>query len=101
MGAGGHRFGLARTVIPANGEVFVDAMVAGTFAARGLYPVLLTPPDRLHPAVEVFIDSDLVERVLIMGGLAAVSAEVELGPLSVRMSSTATLLDQNHPWASR
>ncbi|WP_419552127.1 cell wall-binding repeat-containing protein [Candidatus Poriferisodalis sp.] len=77
MGAGGHGFGSARTVIVANGDVFVDGMVAGTFAARGTHPVLLTPGDRLHPAVGAFIRSDLVERVVIMGGHAAVSAEVE------------------------
>ena len=82
MGAGGHGFGSARTVILANGDVFVDGMVAGTFAARGTHPVLLTPGDRLHPAVAAFIRSDLVERVVIMGGHAAVSAEVEaaVGP---------------------
>ena len=77
MGADGHGFGSARTVILANGDVFVDGMVAGTFAARGTHPVLLTPGDRLHPAVAAFIRSDLVERVVIMGGHAAVSAEVE------------------------
>lgn len=77
MGAGGHGFGSARTVILANGDVFVDAMVAGTFAARGTHPVLLTPSDRLHPAVAEFITSGLVERVVIMGGSAAISDEVE------------------------
>lgn len=77
MGAGGHGFGSARTVILANGDVFVDAMVAGAFAARGTHPVLLTSGDRLHPAVDEFIASDLVERVVIMGGRVAISGEIE------------------------
>ena len=75
--ADGHALGLARTVVLASGEVFVDAMVAGTFAARGGHPVLLTPPDTLDPAVAAFIAADLVERVVIMGGPAAVSAGVQ------------------------
>ena len=78
MAASGHGFGSARTVILANGAVFADAMVAGAFAARGTHAVLLTPRDRLHPAVAAFIASDLVERVVILGGHAAISASLEL-----------------------
>lgn len=115
MAAGGHGFGLARTAILASGEVFVDAMVAGAIAARGTHPVLLTPPGDLHPAVEQFIGSDLVERVIIMGGPAAVSAHVEqrverLGKHVVRIAgatrfetatAAADYLQDRYSWTAR
>ena len=43
----GHR----TTAIVASSEVFVDAMVAGGFAARGAHPVLLTSRDELDDGV--------------------------------------------------
>ena len=39
---------LGRTAVIASGEVFADALVAGPFAARGIHPVLLSPPSELH-----------------------------------------------------
>lgn len=115
MAADGHGFGLARTAILASGEVFVDAMVAGAIAARGTHPVLLTPPGDLHPAVDQFIGSDLVERVIIMGGPAAVSAHVEqridrLGKHVVRIAgatrfetatAAADYLQDRYSWTAR
>lgn len=68
---------IGRTVILASGEVFVDAMVAGTFAARGAHPILLTPRDRLDSEVAGFISSASVDHVVIMGGPNAVSDAVE------------------------
>ncbi|WP_420621520.1 cell wall-binding repeat-containing protein [Candidatus Poriferisodalis sp.] len=68
---------LGGTAILANGEVFADAMVAGTFSARGVHPVLLTPRDSLHPGAASYFSRGSVEHVVVMGGAAAVSAEVE------------------------
>ena len=62
--ADGHALGLARTVILASGEVFVDAMVSGTFAARGGHPVLLTPTGRSEaPSAATAIRLTRSERV--------------------------------------
>ena len=46
---------LGRTAVIASGEVFADALVAGPFAARGIHPVLLTPPSELHADVVAYL----------------------------------------------
>lgn len=68
---------LGSTAIVASGEVFADALVAGPFAARGNHPVLMTPPDELYPEVARYLQSVSIEHVVLMGGTAALSDEVE------------------------
>ena len=63
-----------KIAIVANGEVFADALVAGPLSARKLIPVLLTSRDELHPAVAAFLGDAGIERVVLMGGSAALSA---------------------------
>ena len=75
MGEAGIIPGFGRTAIVANGEVFADALVAGPFAARGGHPVLLTRPDRLDALAD--LRTAKVEHVIVMGGTAAISEEVE------------------------
>lgn len=67
----------ARTAIVASGEVFADALVAGPLSAHGGYPVLLTPSTVLHQSVADYLVSKRIERVVLMGGTAALSQEVE------------------------
>lgn len=67
----------SRTAIVASGEVFADALVAGPLSARRGIPVLLSGSDELHPAVAEFLDDAGIERVVLLGGTAALSAEVE------------------------
>ena len=63
-----------RTVLLATSDVFADALAAGPMAYQGEYPILLTPGDRLHPAVfDWLLESD-VEHVIIVGGNEAVGA---------------------------
>ena len=85
---------LGRTAIVASGEVFADALVAGAFAARGPHPVLLTPPDRLHPGVASYLVSVGTEHVVVMGGTAALHQDVEdaliaLGVEVTRLAGTS------------
>jgi putative cell wall-binding protein len=65
--------GGAQTVVVASGETFADALAAGPLVSSHAYPLLLTPRDRLHPATR----DALQQNVIIVGGPAAVSAEVE------------------------
>ena len=69
--------GKGRTAIVASGEIFADALVAGPFAARGIHPVLLSAPDELPAAVASYLGAGDIEHVVVMGGIAALSAEVE------------------------
>ena len=54
-----------------------DAVVAGPLAFRLGLPVLLTAADELPEATADFLMEEKVERVVIVGGTSAVSAEVE------------------------
>ncbi len=68
---------LGPTAVIASGEVFADALVAGPFAARGIHPVLLSPPDGLHADVAAYLGEAGIEHVVLMGGTAALSEAVE------------------------
>ncbi len=68
---------LGRTAVIASGEVFADALVAGPFAARGIHPVLLSPPSELHAEVVAYLGDAGIEHVVLMGGTAALSETVE------------------------
>lgn len=76
LGAVGNLGGV-RTAIVASGEVFADALVAGPLSAHGGHPVLLTPSTGLHRSVADYLLSKRIERVVLMGGTAALSQEVE------------------------
>ena len=66
-----------RTAIVASSDAFAEVLVTGPFAARGVHPVLLSPPERLHPDVAAYLADAEIEHVVVMGGIAALSAEVE------------------------
>ena len=85
--------GLGRTVIVASADVFADALVAGPFAARGVHPMLLSPPDELPSEVASFLGTSGIEHVVLMGGTAALSTSVEsaikgLGVSVTRLAGT-------------
>ncbi len=67
----------AKTAIIASGEVFADALVAGPLSAHGGHPVLVTPSTELHEAVAEYLAGKRIERVVLMGGTAALSQDVE------------------------
>ncbi|WP_420625129.1 cell wall-binding repeat-containing protein [Candidatus Poriferisodalis sp.] len=69
--------GLGRTAIVANGWVFADALVAGSFAARGRHPVLLTPPGELNADVAAYLSEAGIEHVVLMGGTGALAESVD------------------------
>ena len=67
----------ARTVIVATGAGYADALSASPLAALGKHPILLTAPDALPAsAAEYLADAD-ADRIVLVGGTAAVSADVE------------------------
>lgn len=77
-----------RTAIVASGEDFAGALVAGPLAARGVHPVLLSPPERLHGDVAGYLADSEIEHVLLMGSTAAMSAVVESAIAATGVSVT-------------
>jgi len=77
LGTPGDMRGLGRTAIVANGRVFADALVAGTIAARGSHPILLTKPEIFRRDVARFLTENDVEHVVLMGGVAALHQVIE------------------------
>ena len=65
------------TALLATSNVFADALAAGPMAYRGEYPILLTPPSSLHPAVFDHLVASDVDHVIIVGGTAAVGSAVQ------------------------
>jgi len=66
------------TAIVARGDDFADALVAGALTSAAELPLLLTGTEApLDPFAEDRLESLGIERVIIAGGTAAVSAEVE------------------------
>ena len=64
-------------VIIASAENFPDGLAAASLAGTLRAPILLTPRDRLHPAVAEFIRDNPVSEIVIMGGPAAISNVVQ------------------------
>lgn len=65
------------TVIVASGETFADALAATPLARVHNAPILLSPPDELHPATRRFIERHRVDDLIIVGGARAISDDVE------------------------
>lgn len=65
-----------RAAILATGEDFPDALSAGPLAARAHLPLLLTPRTRTMPVVDDALARLGIERIVVVGGPAAVSDAV-------------------------
>lgn len=65
-----------RTAILATGEKFPDAISAGPLAVGGEFPLLLTARDSLPPTTGGALNQLQVDKVLVIGGDAAVSPSV-------------------------
>ncbi|HJR38671.1 MAG TPA: cell wall-binding repeat-containing protein [Nocardioidaceae bacterium] len=91
-----------RTAIVASGANFADALAGGPIAYAQGFPILLTPPDSLGPDAHQGFRQLGIQRVLLLGGTGAVSANVEnqIKSLSINVNRiggddrthTATLL---------
>jgi putative cell wall-binding protein len=65
-----------RTAILASGESFPDALSAGPLAAAASLPLLLTPRDTTEFSVNTSLEQLDIERIIVVGGQAAVSSDV-------------------------
>ena len=75
------RFGsfpvMGRTALLAGSDAVADALAAGSLAYQGSHPILLTRRDVLDERVAALLSDSQTEHVVILGGTAAVSADVE------------------------
>lgn len=67
----------AKTVMLASGMVFPDALTGGAYVARTGGPLVITQQECLSPAAAVTIGVMAPQRVIVLGGLASVSADAE------------------------
>lgn len=65
------------TAIVASGEQFADALAATPLARVHNAPILLSPPDELHPATRSFIQRHRIDDIIIAGGTTSISDDVE------------------------
>lgn len=65
-----------RTAILASGQGFPDALAAGPLSARARLPLLLTPRESTLPVVTEALETLDIERIIVVGGPAAVSGDV-------------------------
>jgi putative cell wall-binding protein len=81
----GDMAGQPRTVILARADDYADALVAAPLAARLSAPILLTGRDALDPRVAAELHRLLANRVILMGGTAALSDAVtaQVGALGI------------------
>lgn len=78
LGRGGvGSVGGQRTAIVASGESFADALSGGPAAFKAHLPLLLTTPNALSSQSEQALADLQIERVLLLGGTAAVSNAVQ------------------------
>ncbi len=63
-------------IVAGGGRGAPDASVASGLAGARNAAVLLTEPDRLHPLVKRFIERNLIDYVIVLGGTQAVSNAV-------------------------
>lgn len=75
--AGVGTIGGQRTAFLATGQNFADALAAGPVAWARELPVLLTTSSTLSPEARDGLTEMAIERVVIVGGTAAVSSTVE------------------------
>jgi putative cell wall-binding protein len=74
----------ARTAIVARGfagddatQAFADSLAAGALAARMGVPIILTATDALSPDARRYFETQAIDEIIIAGGTAAVSAQVQ------------------------
>lgn len=71
---------------------WADSVTGGGWAADTGTPIVLTPTESVHPAVQTFLDGDQPTTVHLLGGTAALSTTLESVP-GARRTAGATRFD--------
>jgi len=78
----------AANAILTTGENFPDALSAAPLAHKYNAPILLTEPDALNPDTAMELQRLKVKKVYLIGGLGALSANIETQLAKLSMSTT-------------
>lgn len=75
----GDRVALARAGGPEDNPTaaWADSITGGAWAAFAKIPVVVTPSEQVHPAIAEFLTAVQPSETILLGGTAALSAEVE------------------------
>ena len=65
------------TVLLTTGEDYADGLAGGPLSYSGRHPLLLTRPAALDPGVAQLLDNGSIGHVIILGGPAAISSDIE------------------------
>jgi putative cell wall-binding protein len=76
------------TAIIATGVNFADALSAGSMADAAAFPMVLTDPNSLSPEAQSTLQSLGIKNAVIMGGTAAISANVASQVAGMGISET-------------
>ncbi|HUG85792.1 MAG TPA: cell wall-binding repeat-containing protein [Euzebya sp.] len=71
-------------------QAWADALAVGGWSAETGWPILLTETDRLSTSTAAFLESSDIGNVELVGGTAAISAEVEQQLVDMGMAVTRT-----------
>ena len=85
-----------RTAVLVSGTGFADGLAAGGLAYLSKLPILLTNGSSLDASTKAFLDNEVnsIQRVLIVGGNAAVSEAVATEVAGIKNSLTAIDVDR-------
>ena len=85
-----------RTAVLVSGTGFADGLAAGGLAYLNKLPIMLTNGSSLDASTKAFLDNEVnsIQRVLIVGGTAAVSAAVATEVAGIKNSLTAIDVDR-------
>jgi len=83
------------SIYAATGSDYPDALAASALAQKNQAPLILLQPDQVPDSVSTLLSSKLVQTINIIGGDAAVSAQVEAGLQSMpaQISSVDNITD--------
>lgn len=91
--------GLGRTVILTGSRSFADSLAGAPIAAYAGIPMLLTTTDSLHPAALAWLTSSRAEHVLLIGGIRALSPQVEAAIEDLGINTTRIAGEARGPTA--
>ncbi|MBW3618766.1 MAG: cell wall-binding repeat-containing protein [Actinobacteria bacterium] len=88
-------YATADTVVVATANAYPDALAGAPLAEKHAAPILLTTPERLHPAIRDEVKRLGATTALVLGGPAALSGQVDRDLRAAGVTTVRRLSGQN------